>query len=102
MGFQGCLGYDYHPEDKSLTVNEEEANIVRYIFQRYIEGTGCTILSNELKNLGYKTKRDSPPGLHPRSSTLSRTKNTRGPSAWEDFHRGPDLQTSAGKLRRGR
>ena len=57
VGFQGCLGYDYHPEDKSLTVNEEEANIVRYIFQRYIEGTGCTILSNELKNLGYKTKR---------------------------------------------
>jgi DNA invertase Pin-like site-specific DNA recombinase len=57
VGFQGCLGYDYHPEDKSLTVNEEEANIVRYIFHRYFEGTGCTILSNELKNLGYKTKR---------------------------------------------
>lgn len=21
MGFNGCLGYDYHPEDKSITVN---------------------------------------------------------------------------------
>ena len=22
MGFNGCLGYDYHPEDKSISVNE--------------------------------------------------------------------------------
>ena len=29
IGFNGCLGYDYHPEDKTLTVNEEEAEIVR-------------------------------------------------------------------------
>lgn len=57
VGFQGCLGYDYHPDDKSLSINEEEAIIVRYIFQRYIEGAGCTIIGNELKNLGYKTKR---------------------------------------------
>ncbi len=21
VGFQGCLGYDYHPEDKSIKVN---------------------------------------------------------------------------------
>ena len=32
MGFNGCLGYDYHPEDKSITVNEEEAETVRLIF----------------------------------------------------------------------
>ena len=32
IGFQGCLGYDYHPEDKSITVNHAEAEIVRYIF----------------------------------------------------------------------
>ena len=25
MGFNGCLGYDYHPENKSITVNEAEA-----------------------------------------------------------------------------
>ena len=25
VGFQGCLGYDYHPEDKSIKINEEEA-----------------------------------------------------------------------------
>lgn len=38
--FQGCLSYDYHPEDKSITVNEEEAETVCYIFQGYLEGTG--------------------------------------------------------------
>lgn len=57
VGFQGCLGYDYHPEDKSLTINEEEAIIVHYIFQRYVEGAGATIISRELRNLGYKSKR---------------------------------------------
>ena len=59
VGFQGCLGYDYHPEDKTITVNEEEAEIVRYIFRRYIEGAGGSVIAQELQNLGYKTKRGS-------------------------------------------
>lgn len=40
MGFNGCLGYDYHPEDKSITVNEEEAETVRLIFELYLQGYG--------------------------------------------------------------
>lgn len=56
VGFQGCLGYDYHSEDKSITINEEEAEIVRYIFNRYIEGAGGSVIGQELENLGYKTK----------------------------------------------
>ncbi|EOZ5096456.1 recombinase family protein [Listeria innocua] len=56
VGFQGCLGYDYHPEDKSITINEEEAEIVRYIFKRYVEGAGGSVIGQELENLGYKTK----------------------------------------------
>lgn len=59
VGFQGCLGYDYHPEDKTITVNEEEAEIVRYIFRRYVEGAGGSVIAQELQNLGYKTKRGS-------------------------------------------
>ena len=27
VGFQGCLGYDYHPETKSITINQEEAKV---------------------------------------------------------------------------
>lgn len=56
VGFQGCLGYDYHPEDKTITVNQEEAEIVRYIFNRYVDGAGGSVIGQELENLGYKTK----------------------------------------------
>lgn len=57
VGFNGCLGYDYHKEDKTITVNEEEAETVRYIFERYVQGAGGKVIARELKNLGYKTKR---------------------------------------------
>jgi hypothetical protein len=53
------LGYDYHPDDKTITVNPQEAEIVRYIFTRYTEGAGCMVIGKELENLGYKTKRGS-------------------------------------------
>lgn len=55
VGFQGCLGYDYHSDTKTITANEE-AEIVRYIFNRYIEGAGGSVIGRELENLGYKTK----------------------------------------------
>lgn len=57
VGFQGCLGYDYNYETKELTINQEEAGIVRYIFKRYVEGAGATIIARELNDLGYKTKK---------------------------------------------
>ena len=57
VGFHGCLGYDYHPEDKTLTVNETEAEIVRYIFKRYTEGAGGKLIARELNNLGFKNKK---------------------------------------------
>lgn len=59
VGFQGCLGYDYNVEDKSILINREEAEIVKYIFNRYIEGAGGRLIGNELERLGYKTKRGS-------------------------------------------
>lgn len=57
VGFHGCLGYDYNPMDKTLSINEEEAEIVRYIFQRYIEGAGAYVIAKELTRLKYKTKK---------------------------------------------
>ena len=57
VGFNGCLGYDYHKETKTITVNEKEAEIVRYIFNRYVEGAGGQVIARELRNLGYKNKR---------------------------------------------
>ncbi|KNY29483.1 recombinase family protein [Pseudobacteroides cellulosolvens] len=57
VGFHGCLGYDYNPIDKTLSVNEEEAEIVRYIFRRYVEGAGAFVIAKELTKLNYKTKK---------------------------------------------
>ena len=57
MGFNGCLGYDYHPEEKSITVNEAEAEIVRFIFDRYIEGYGAYTIAKELTKLGKLNKK---------------------------------------------
>ena len=37
VGYNGCLGYDYDPETKTISINEEEAEIVRYIFKRYVD-----------------------------------------------------------------
>ena len=75
VGFQGCLGYDYHAADKSLTINEEEAEIVKYIFRRYIEGAGGSMIARELENLGYKTKRGST--KWPESTVLGIIKNEK-------------------------
>jgi len=60
VGFQGCLGYDYNKETKELTINEDEAKIVRLIFDMYTEGKGATLISNELESRGYLTKRGNP------------------------------------------
>lgn len=57
IGFNGCLGYDYHPEDKTLTVNEEEAEIVRFIFDMYLQGYGTTTIANRLTEMGKKNKK---------------------------------------------
>lgn len=56
IGFNGCLGYDYDAKTKSLSINDEEAEVVRYIFKRYLEGAGCNLIANELEEKGYKTK----------------------------------------------
>lgn len=57
VGFQGCMGYDYDPETKTISVNEEGADIVRYIFMRYTSGAGCTVIARELNSKGLKTIR---------------------------------------------
>ena len=36
VGFQGCLGYDYDVNTKSISINEEGAKTVRYIFDIYV------------------------------------------------------------------
>lgn len=46
----------YHLENGVLTVNEEEAKLVRHIFNKYVEGKGLHIIAKELQEEGHKTK----------------------------------------------
>lgn len=57
LGFNGCLGYDYHPEDKSITVNQEEAATVRLIYDLYLQGYGTTTIARKLTEMGIKNKK---------------------------------------------
>lgn len=51
------LGYDVDIITKKFVVNEFEAQAVRLIFQRYIEGNGYGKIVEELNKKGYVTKK---------------------------------------------
>ncbi len=53
VGFNQCLGYTYDSNTKKLSINEKESEIVRYVFNRYCDGAGSTIIARELTELGY-------------------------------------------------
>lgn len=55
IGYNGCLGYTYDKENKSISINQEEAEIVKYIFNRYAQGVGSSIIARELTNMKYLT-----------------------------------------------
>lgn len=57
IGFNGCFGYDYHPEDKSITVNMEEAETVRLIYDLYLQGYGCSNIAKSLIEMEKKNKK---------------------------------------------
>ena len=56
VGFNRCLGYDYDPDTKTISINQQEANIVHYIFDQYTNGKGGVQISRELNELGYRSK----------------------------------------------
>lgn len=53
------LGYDYNKYDRSLTINEEQAETVRMIFRLYNQGLGVRKIQWELEKAGRKTARGS-------------------------------------------
>jgi DNA invertase Pin-like site-specific DNA recombinase len=52
------FGYEigYINRNRSLVINEKEAEIVRLIFKKYCEGNGGGVIADYLNSLGYKTK----------------------------------------------
>lgn len=55
VGFNNCLGYRYDYKTNTMSINEEEAEIVKYVFRRYCEGAGSTVIARELAELGHKS-----------------------------------------------
>lgn len=53
----GCTPLGYDVVDKMYVVNEEEAEIVKYIYKEYADGKGKKEIITELNNRGYKTKK---------------------------------------------
>lgn len=52
------LGYDMDKEG-TLIINEEQAKVVRYIFNKYLHGMGITKLAKHLVEYGFKNGRES-------------------------------------------
>jgi DNA invertase Pin-like site-specific DNA recombinase len=52
----GVVPLGYHAKDRKITVVEEEAEVVRYIFRRYLELGSLNLLLADLRTAGIKTK----------------------------------------------
>jgi len=57
IGFNGCMGYDYVQEDKSIVVNRKEAETVRFMFDMYLQGYGSDTIAKQLNALGKPNKK---------------------------------------------
>lgn len=55
VGFARALGYNYDPETKTISINEEEAKIVRFIFDEYVKGNGARVIAHKLEAMGALT-----------------------------------------------
>jgi site-specific DNA recombinase len=49
------LGYDID-KDNNYVINEHEAEAIRLIYERFVEGKGYMAICKELNNLGFRTK----------------------------------------------
>jgi len=56
MWMGGTVPYGYDAKDAKLKINKKEAEIVRFIFDQFIETASTTELVKRLKGKGYKTK----------------------------------------------
>ena len=74
-GGDAPLGYDV-AYDKTYTVNEEEAQAVKIIFDMYVKGYSYSNIIDELNELGYKTKRGNKFGKNSLHGILSNEKYT--------------------------
>lgn len=51
------LGFDYSPDSQELRPNDEEAPIIRFVFDRFLETHSPSTVAREANSRGYRTKR---------------------------------------------
>ena len=51
VGYNRAFGYNYDKESKKLSVNNDEAPMVQYIFERYCRGIGAKTIARELTKM---------------------------------------------------
>jgi site-specific DNA recombinase len=56
VGGRPVLGYDVDRERRRLIVNAQEADLVRHIFQRFLQLASCRLVARELNRQGHRTK----------------------------------------------
>lgn len=54
-GLIACYGFNWNKITKEMTINEEEAKVVRLIFDYYVSGIGTTRICRELESKGIKS-----------------------------------------------
>jgi site-specific DNA recombinase len=75
IGGRPVLGYDVDRDRMRLVVNPEEADLVRRIFQRFIQLGSCMLVARELNQQGYRTK-----------AWMARSGNKRGGALWNKVY----------------
>ena len=53
-----CYGYNYDNETGIMTINEEEAKVIRMIVKWYLEGDGTSKIANRLNDMGIPSSKN--------------------------------------------
>ena len=51
VGYNKAYGYNYDKENKTITINSEQAPIIEYIYDRYCKGIGTRTIAKELSDM---------------------------------------------------
>ena len=55
VGKQNCYGFIWNEKTKELEINEEQAEVVRLIFDLYVKGLGGRTIAHKLNDMGITT-----------------------------------------------
>lgn len=70
VGGRPPFGYKVNPETRKYEIVEAEAEAVRIIFKRIVEGVGYNEIITELNRLGYRTRNGNPFGKNSLSEII--------------------------------